>query len=159
MNRQAKQKSFLFGVWNIGIWCLFGIWCLEFVILSGCASLKEAAKGFAGVSTKVLEEGRKDAIMETVPLDYTTCYAKALETLKSHGAYVYSGDIKNHMIAFYVSDEDTTPVGVFFEERDARNTQWEVSSPSNHAKELFAKHLSSAFNPKEEKGKDVYEGK
>jgi len=163
----SKFQTYKFRSLEFEIWDLFGIWnlrfgillCLVLGILSGCASLKEAAKGFAGVSTKVLEEGRKDAIMETVSLDYATCYAKALETVKSHGAYVYSGDIKNHMIAFYVSDEDTTPVGVFFEERDARNTQWEVSSPSNHAKELFAKHLSSAFNPKEEKGKDVYEGK
>ncbi|MFH0827445.1 MAG: hypothetical protein V1923_06170 [Candidatus Omnitrophota bacterium] len=140
-------------------WGLWGAGCLVFGILSGCASMKEAARGVAGVSTKVLEEGRKNAIMETVHLDYATCFAKTLEALKKQGAYVYYQDMKKHMMAFYVSDEDTTPVGVFFKEIDAQNTQWEVSSPSNHAKELFAKHLSSAFNPKEEKGKDVYEGK
>ncbi len=138
---------------------LWGTGCLVLGILSGCVSVKEAAKGFAGVSTKVLEEGRKDAIVETVPLDYATCYAKVLETLKSHGAYVYSGDIQKRMIAFYVSNEDTTPAGIFFKEIDAQHTQWEVSSPSTYARELFAGHLSSAFNPTEEKGKDVYEGK
>ena len=56
--------------------------CLMLGILSGCASLKEAARGVAGVSTKVLEEGRKDAIAETVQLGYEACFAKTLEVLK-----------------------------------------------------------------------------
>jgi len=140
-------------------WSLFGAWCLVLGILSGCASLKETARGFAGVSTKVLEEGRKDAIMETCNLDYAACFTKTLESLKKQGAYVYSGDSKKHMIAFYVSDQNTTPVGIFFKEIDSRNTQWEVSSPSTYAKELFAKDLSDILNPKDKTGKDVYEGK
>ncbi|MFH1457944.1 MAG: hypothetical protein ABIG31_02110 [Candidatus Omnitrophota bacterium] len=128
-------------------------------ILPGCASLKELAKGAAGVSTKVLEEGRKDAIIETCNLDYAACFTKTLEALKKQGGYVYSGDSKKHMIAFYVSDQDTTPVGIFFKEIDSRNTQWEVSSPSTYAKELFAENLSDILNPQGETGKDVYEGK
>ena len=35
--------------------------CLLATVLLGCATIKEAAKGFAGVSTRILEEGRKDA--------------------------------------------------------------------------------------------------
>ena len=125
--------------------------------MPGCASIKEAARGFTGVSTKVLEDGRKDAIVETIPMGYDACFTKVMESLKSHGAYVYAGDAKRHMLAFYVSDQDTTPVGIFFKELDAQSTQWEISSPSSYAKELMARILSKAFNPEENDGKDVYE--
>jgi hypothetical protein len=116
--------------------------------LSGCASLKEAAKGFVGVSTKVLEEGRKDAVTTSCSLDYFSCFTKTLDTLKSNGAYIYANDIKKHMIAFYVSSQDTTPVGVFFKEVDTNNTQVEVSSPSTYARKLFAEKISNELNPK-----------
>lgn len=132
--------------------------CLMLGILSGCASLKEVARGVAGISTKVLEEGRKDAITGTVQLGYEACFAKTIESLEKQGAYIYSEDMQKQMIAFYVSDKDTTPVGVFLKEIDAQNTQWEVSSPSTYAKDLFAKNLSKAFTPEEEKRKDVHEG-
>jgi hypothetical protein len=46
------------------------------------------------------------------------------------------------MIAVYVSESDTTPVGVFFKGVDNSNTEISVSSPSLYAKELIAKILS-----------------
>ena len=42
-------------------------------VLLGCATIKEAAKGFAGVSTRVLEEGRKDALRKSFPINYDSC--------------------------------------------------------------------------------------
>ena len=115
---------------------------LPFVILmTGCAAIKEAGKGFAGVSTKILEDNRKSAIMQKFDYDYFTCYTKALDSLKLMQAYIYTQDIKKHMIAIYVSEQDTTPVVLFFKELDASHTQLEVSSPSTYAKELIANKL------------------
>ena len=108
------------------------------IVLLGCATIKEAAKGFMGISTQSLEKARKDAIIKTFNYDYSTCYAKTMDVLKSMQAYIYTQSIKKHMIAIYVSEEDTTPVGLFFKEIDAANTQVEVSSLSIYAKEFIS---------------------
>lgn len=120
----------------------FIIYVLLFVVsVSGCAAIKETAKGVAGVSIKALDEGRANAIKKTFSRDYAGLYAKTLDSLKSIGAYVYARDIKKKMIAVYVSDTDTTPVGIFFQEIDKNNTQVEVSSLSPPAKEFIAGKL------------------
>ena len=127
----------------------FGFLVFAFCILNfiGCATIKEAAKCVKGVSTKVLEDGRKDAIKKTFNCDHSICYNKALEKLKQIGAYIYAEDKKQEMFAVYVSETDTTPVGIFFKEIDAKNTQIEVSSPSTYAKEFIATKISSALEP------------
>lgn len=144
-----KQKSFEH-------WLLLGVWCLFIGILPGCASIKEAAKGLAGVSTKVLDDGRKDAIKKTFSYDYNTCYNKVKTVLKQTGSYIYAEDPKKNMIAIYVSGTDTTAVGIFFKEIDATKTQIEVSSPSSYAKELIATRafsvLGEPVKPEEKKG-------
>jgi hypothetical protein len=152
----SKFQTASFVHWKFGHWDLFGIWnlgfgillCLVLGMLPGCASMKEVAKGIAGVSTKALEEGRKEAIVSTFSLDYASCFARTQETLKEEGAYIYSGDIKKHMIAFYVSEADTTAVGVFFNEIEPNSIQMEVSSLSTYAKELFAEKIFEALKPK-----------
>ena len=149
-----KQKMFcclLFGLCHLFIICV-----LSFVILmSGCAMIKEGAKGFAGVSTKVIEQSRKDAITKTFNYDYNTCYNKVKRILKERGSYIYAEDLKKQLLAIYVSEQDTTPVGLFFKKIDANNTQIEVSSPSTYAKEFIATRVSSALekllNPEEDK--------
>lgn len=113
--------------------------------LPGCATIEETAKGVAGLSTKTLEDGRKDAITKTFDYDYFTCYAKTRDTLKRINAHPYAHGIKRHMIAVYVSEEDTTPVGLFFKEIDAARTRIEVSSPSLYAKELISKRVFSGL--------------
>lgn len=124
------------------VWLLFIIYCL-LVNLLGCATLRETAKGIAGVSTKVLEDNRKYAITKIFNYDYFTCYTKTWDILKQIGAHIYAQNIKKHMIAIYVSKEDTTPVGIFFKEIDVSHTQVEVSSPSTYAKELIAGKISN----------------
>lgn len=113
--------------------------------ISGCATVIEGSKEFAGVSTKVLEENRKDAITKTFNCDYFTCYTRTSDILKHIGAYIYAQDIQKHMIAIYVSGQDTTPVGIFFKEIDGSHTQVEVTSPSTYAKELIVGRLFGAL--------------
>lgn len=124
---------------------LFAICCLLFANLMGCAMLKETAKGFAGLSTKELEKGRKDAIKKTFNYDFDTCYDKVKDTLNRIGSYIYAKDAKKQMIAIYVSESDTTPVGIFFKKIDTTNTQIEVSSPSTYAKEFIATRVFPAL--------------
>ena len=120
--------------------------------MSGCATITEGAKGIAGISTKSLEDSRKEAIVKTVNDDYQTAYNKAKEVLVNTGSYIYAEDTKKKMIAIYVTKEDTTPVGIFFKEIEANKTQIEVSSPSTYAKELIATRLFKVLNPEEKKG-------
>ncbi len=107
-------------------------------LVAGCTTLKEGAKGFLGISTKALEDNRKSALTKTFNYDYFTCYTSTLDILKRLEAYLYVQDINKHMIAIYVSRQDTTPVGLFFKEVDKNNTQLEVSSPSTYAKEFIS---------------------
>jgi len=112
-----------------------------FIILCGCASLSEGFKGLAGVSTKVLEDNRQSAIAKTFNYGYFECYTKTLDILNDIGAYIYAGNIKKHMLAIYVSETDTTPVGIFFKEISGTKTEIEVSSASTYAKELISKKI------------------
>lgn len=109
--------------------------------LIGCATIKEMISGMIGISTKVLEDNRKSAIVEVFAYDYPRCYKRCIEILKENGAYIYKQSIKKYMIALYVSEEDTTPVGLFFKEIDKNHTQIEISSPSSYAKELISQRL------------------
>lgn len=114
-------------------------------LLLGCASLREKFKGIAGVSTKVLEESRKDALTKTVQRDYNTCYLMTKTILDKIKAYIYAEDTRKRLIAIYVSARDTTPVGIFFKEVGSGTTQIDVSSPSAYAKELIAGELFPAL--------------
>ena len=131
---------------NTGYWKIVSMVCLV-ILISSCSSLKETWRGFAGVSTKELEAGRQAAIVKTLDYDYFTSFTKVLDALKEMGAYIYAKDIKKHMIAIYVSDEDTTPVGIFFIEASASSTQIEVSSPSKFAKEGISGQLFKIISP------------
>jgi hypothetical protein len=115
--------------------------------LAGCATLKEAARGFAGISTKALEENRKDALKKDFPYDYKTCYDKAKKFISESESYIYDEDAGKKMIAIYLSEEDTTPVGIFFKEITSNSTQVEVSSASTFAKEFIAGKLFKALAP------------
>jgi len=128
---------------------LFAICYLLFANLIGCATIINGAKGFAGISTKALENGRKEALTKAFNYDYNTCYKETKNILARMGTYVYAQDAKKKMIAFYVSELDTTPVGVFFKEIDANNTQVEVSSPSTSVKEFIAAEVFKSLSPAE----------
>lgn len=117
-------------------------------IICGCAPVKECLKGFAGVSTKILEDNRQTALSREINYPYQECYAKTMQILQNIGAYVYSKDNKKQLIAIYVSEEDTTPVGIFFQQKTDNITKIEVSSPSTYAKELIAGRLFAGLEKK-----------
>lgn len=116
--------------------------------LLGCETVKEGAKGFLGVSTRSLEEARNNAITKTFGYDYDTCHAMVKDILKRMKACVYAQDSKKHMIAIYVSEQDTTPVGVFFKQIDKTSTQVEVSSRSTYAREFISEKMFSVLDKK-----------
>jgi hypothetical protein len=109
--------------------------------LSGCATIIEVGKGIAGLSTKTLEDNRPQALTKVFKYNYNTAYGKAKKILQDIGSYIYAEDFKRHLLAVYLSAEDTTPVGVFLKEIDAENTQLEISSPSISAKEYLARRV------------------
>ena len=112
-------------------------------VLSGCATVKEAGKGFIGVSTQVLEEKRKDALKKSFAVDYNRCYLKVKDILsqKDKESYIYAQGYKEKLIAVYLSSADTTPVGIFFTEEQGGSTLIEISSPSIYAKEEIANRI------------------
>ena len=131
---QIKIQNFKFQT-------LILIFGFSIFVFYGCAGVKEACRGFAGVSTRSLEDARKDGAKKTLKYDYKTCLDLVKTVLNKEGSYIYSEDAKAKMIAIYVSASDTTPVGIFFTEINANNTQVEISSPSTAAKELIAERI------------------
>jgi len=133
------------------------IFYLLITVLSGCAAIKEAGKGFVGISTQVLEDKRKDALKKSFALGYNDCYLKVKDILIQKGAndtlnqeskesIIYAEDPSKKMIAVYLSLADTTPVGIFFTEEKGANTLIEISSPSIYAKEEIANRIFKAID-------------
>jgi len=114
---------------------------LCFVTVSGCVGFKEGLRGFRGISTKILEEGKTNAIYKSFNYDYNTCYLKVKGILQDIGVYIYATDNRKRMIAIYVSEQDTTPVGIFLTETGKNKTLVEVSSPSTYAKETISSYI------------------
>ena len=121
---------------------------------AGCATVTEGVKCVAGVSTKALEDGRKTAIKKTFNFDYITCDTKVREVLKKTGAYIYADKKAQKLIAIYMSESETTPVGIFFTEMGPLNTQVELSSPSTDAKEIESKKIFNFLEGKTDKLED-----
>jgi len=119
--------------------------CFCFFVLWGCATVIEGGKTIAGLSTKALEDNRKYAEVKSFNCDYDTCYNEVEGFLIRLGTHIYARDAERGMIAVYVSEEDTTPVGLFLKEIDAQNTQIEVSSPSTYAKEFISERVFSVL--------------
>jgi hypothetical protein len=120
--------------------------------MSGCAGAREVCKGIAGVSTKVLEDTREGALSKVIGYDLITCHNRIRAILKTNGSYIYADDLNADMIAIYVSEEDTTPVGIFLTERGFNSTFVEVSSPSTYGKEKIAKLLFDTLTKELKKG-------
>ncbi|MFA5401896.1 MAG: hypothetical protein WC937_03250 [Candidatus Omnitrophota bacterium] len=126
------------------------------VLVSGCVGPKEACKGFLGVSTKVLEDGRPHALKKEFSCDLITCHNKVRAILKKNKSYIYADNLEKNMLALYISEEDTTPVGIFLTETGKDMTLVEITSPSTYGKELIAKivftGLNASLTAKPEKG-------
>ncbi len=121
---------------------------LGLLVGAGCAGIKEVGKGFLGVSTKVLEEGRENSLKQTFPLSRGACYAKIKEILrqKDKESPIYAQNKEQTMIALYLAVNDTTPVGVFLTPQAQDATLVEISSPSTYAKEEVAARIFTGLN-------------
>ena len=112
---------------------------LTMVLVSGCGvGLKESLRGVTGVSTKVLEDNLSSAESKEFNLGYDLVYSKAQKIIKDIKGYIYAVDKSQNLIAIYVTEEDTTPVGIFFKALNNTKTRVLISSPSKFAKELIA---------------------
>ena len=136
---------------KLGLILIF-IFCV--LAASGCARTKEWSKNFLGISTREVEVARPKAPKKTFERDYDTCYKKVKDILKETGSYIYAEDKTQQLIAFYVSDTDTTVAGVFFTALDQGSTRVEISSPSSSTRDALAAKifalLDKAFGaPKE----------
>ncbi|MDD5044464.1 MAG: hypothetical protein PHU91_00195 [Candidatus Omnitrophica bacterium] len=110
--------------------------------LTGC----QTTKSLLGISTKEVESARVNATSKVFNYDLHTCYNKVLGALTGMGSYIYAQ--KTDMIACYRSWGDTTPVGIFFKEVDANNTQIDISSPSGPVRDEVAEKLFLALEEK-----------
>lgn len=118
----------------------------------GCAALKEGAKGIVGTSTKALEGARQDAIKKSFDYELGVCYDTVKEILLRNLAYVYAQDKKKGMLAIYISESDTTAVGIFFTRVDGDTTEIEVSSLSTYAKEFISDMVFTALENRKKIG-------
>jgi hypothetical protein len=128
---------------------------LVVVFLSGCATSQEVVRGFLGVSTKDLEDCRKDAAVGIMNCGYDECYGKVAKTISIlPKAYIYakSGD----MIAFYYVNPNTTPVGVFFKAQDPSHTQVEVSCQDSGFKEKILNIVITGKLPPKESDQTLF---
>ena len=116
------------------------------ILFSGCAGLKEFTRGIMGISTKDVELSRPEARVKVFNYDYQAAYDLTLKILQHLGSPVYCNDREKNMVAFYVSEADTTVAGVFLKKIDDKNTQVEVASPSTFAKEYMAVRLFAYFD-------------
>jgi len=118
------------------------------LLLGGCAGVKEAGRGIAGTSTRILEDHINDALVREYTLDTAAARDRARRGLLATGSYIYREEKAKQLIAVYVSEADTTPVGLFFEEADRNRTRIRFSSPSTYAKELIAERVDQALSAK-----------
>lgn len=110
--------------------------------VSYSATPAEAFKSFFAVSTKELEELKKDAMVKVFAYDYKTCYEKTLALVeKMPDTQIYAKD--KGVIAVYCLALNNTPVGIFFEEVDASHTKVLLSSASSRAKDWVASNVFS----------------
>lgn len=112
------------------------------VFLSGCASMTEMCRGFAGTSTRIIDEKRPEALKKEFQGDIQTVSARVRESLKKTGCYVYRQEPDKGLTAVYLSEKDTTPAGVYLTQLDSGATLVEVSSPSTYAREFLIEKLS-----------------
>lgn len=112
------------------------------VALSGCATPREMWDSFAGISIKGISDARADAVSKVFDYDMKTTYEKSEALLKlMPKVSIYRKEPK--LIAAYVINPDTTPVGLFFESVDGAHTKVEISSESTPVKEWVARCIFS----------------
>lgn len=113
---------------------------LSLCVAQACPAMPEYFKGFFAVSTRELEELKKDAMVKVFDQDYKTCYDNTLAIVKEMpDTNIYAE--KKDLIAVYCACLNNTPVGIFFEEVDPTHTRVLLSSASSRAKDWVASNV------------------
>ncbi|MGE5309423.1 MAG: hypothetical protein ACM3OC_10095 [Deltaproteobacteria bacterium] len=117
-------------------------------LLSGCVpgGFHEAVRGVEGKSTRILTDTRPGAAAREFACSSQDCREKVRKSLDEMGAYTYATE--GDLTAVYVSERDTTPVGVFVTAVGEDKTRVEVSSPSTYAKDMVAQKLFDSLDRK-----------
>jgi hypothetical protein len=115
---------------------------------AGCATVKEGAKGFAGLSTRTLEESRPKALAQVFPQPPEQVLKNTREHLQLMGCYIYARNDAQGLTAVYLGGDDTTPVGVFVTAAEQGGSKVEVSSPSTYAREFLSGRLFALLSGK-----------
>lgn len=117
------------------------------IFLCGCVSLGEKVHGVLGTSIREIEASRVKSVKLTVPGSYDTAYDDVLAELKKEGRYIYRQERKEGLIAFYMSNENTTVAGVFLRELEGEKTEIEIASPSSFSRNILREKLSVLVPP------------
>jgi len=113
-------------------------------LCAGCGiTMKEAARGFLGTSTKILEDERPQAISRDFPCKQAECRKKVMELLAEMKTHIYRQE--GDLIAMYYSESDTTPVGIFVTQGGEKAIV-EVTSPSTYVREHVSRSLFSGLD-------------
>jgi hypothetical protein len=121
---------------------------LSIVSICGCSTsaLKESWRGFAGTSTAALTQNRPSAACHKFNCSLEECEPKLAEVLAELKNYVYARE--PGLTAVYVSENDTTPVGIFVSRTPSGTTKVEVSSPSSFSRDAEARRLFALLERK-----------
>jgi hypothetical protein len=127
---------------------IFALGFLFVFTITSCATagFHEMLRGIAGNSTRILHDTRPNAVVREFACRLEECGPKVAAILTDMQAYVYARE--PGLIAIYVSDQDTTPVGIFLSSAGIDTTKIEVSSPSTFARELISRKLFSSLEAK-----------
>ena len=128
------KKKIIFAVIGLSMFLSAGI--------SYSLTPSDVFKHFFAVSTRELEDLKKDAFSKIFEYDYKTCYKKTLDLIeKMPETQIYARD--KGMIAVYCVSLNGTPAGIFFEEVDASHTKVLISSASSRAKDWVSSNVFS----------------
>lgn len=100
------------------------------LLITGCASLREAGKKIWGSSTRALEKARGKGKAENFSCSFADCFDACLAALKEEKATVFQQDKKRGFIVAmnFEGEIDTTEVGFFFEKVEDGITRIEITS-------------------------------
>ena len=127
------------------------------IILVGCARITESGRILLGTSTRALEETKdKTGLSQSFNLDYPTCYDKVINLLRIKKAYIFlHSPAKHRIVALNLKGEnDTTEVGIFFEEIKPQETKIILTSLSPTYLKLASEIIFEGLNLPKPKTKE-----
>ncbi|MBF0619955.1 MAG: hypothetical protein HQL19_07300 [Candidatus Omnitrophica bacterium] len=117
---------------------------ISVVIFSGCASFWDAPRNVVGVSTRALENARKDSVFQVYACEYADCFNAVVDSAEKSKYIVFMKDqIRGLVVIMNIPGVvDTTEVGVFIAPlANHKGVKVELSSRSTPARRAVAQIL------------------